>query len=286
MAGSMQAIKRRIKSIESTKKITKAMELVASSKLMKTRKRLDELKPYYLQVRETCSQILATADHGLDSPYLKVNEEGQIAYVVITSSLGLCGGYNANLIKEIKKRVKDEDYVYTIGTKGYNYFRLHSNIQPNTEYIDLNSTLEFRDIVRLVLELLNRYKKKEIRSIRVIYTEFVNNLTFTPHTTELLPVSKDVLQKAKESAERKETLFEPSPEAVLETLIPMYLQAVIYGFLVESVTSENAARRISMENATDNAEELTDELLLKYNQARQTQITNEVSEIVAGANAQ
>ena len=128
------------------------------------------------------------------------------------------------------------------------------------------------------------YKAKEISKIKIIYTEFVNNLTFTPRVITLLPINTEDFKDV--SVTNKYTIFEPSANAVLNDLIPMYLQSMIYGYLVESVTSENASRRISMENATDNAQELIDNLLLKYNQARQTAITNEISEIVAGANAQ
>ncbi len=128
------------------------------------------------------------------------------------------------------------------------------------------------------------YREKEIRKIKIVYTEFVNNLTFKPRIVTLLPIDPDDFDHIEIS--KKATLFEPSSQEVLDNLIPMYLQAVIYGYVIESSTSENAARRISMENATDNADELTEQLLLKYNQARQTAITNEISEIVAGANAQ
>ena len=242
----MQEIKRRIKSVESTKKITKAMELVATSKLRKTRNQLDELKPYYQGVRQTCAEILASNKGLKDSAYLAENKVDKDVYIVISSSLGLCGGYNANVFKEISQQIKDEDYVYSIGSKGTNYFR-------RTHQGPIN-------------------------------TEFVNNLTFKPRTVTLLPIDTNEFENIEIT--NKFTIFEPSPEEVLDSLIPMYLQAVVYGYLVESVTSENASRRTSMENATDNAEELTEQLLLKYNQARQTAITNEVSEIVAGANAQ
>ena len=154
----------------------------------------------------------------------------------------------------------------------------------NSEFSELNASLDFNEVVKLVGELSAMYINKEIGSIKIVYTEFVNNLTFTPRIVTLLPIDTNEFENIELT--KKYTVFEPSPEEVLDSLIPMYLQAVIYGYLVESVTSENASRRTSMENATDNAEELTEQLLLKYNQARQTAITNEVSEIVAGANAQ
>ena len=282
MASNMQSIKRRMKSVESTKKITKAMQLVATSKLRKTRNQLDELKPYYQLVQETVAEILAS-NSTIDNPYLKSHNEGKNVYIVVTSSLGLCGGYNANVFKTIAEDIHDGDAIYMIGTKGASYLS-HRHIEFNEDYLDLNSTLEFKDVVRLVSELTTQYKNKEISKIKIIYTEFVNNLTFVPRVVTLLPV--DLSEFKDIEITHKYTVFEPSPNEVLNSLIPMYLQSVIYGYLVESVTSENASRRTSMENATDNAQELIDNLLLKYNQARQTAITNEISEIVAGANAQ
>lgn len=280
----MQEIKRRIKSVESTKKITKAMELVATSKLRKTRNQLDELKPYYQGVRETCAEILASNKLIKDSAYLAENKVDKDVYIVISSSLGLCGGYNANVFKAVKEVIKDEDYIYAIGNKGAHHFQRNHQGKVDTKYAFLNSTLTFDDVVKLVNEVTAMYRNKEIGSIKIVYTEFVNNLTFTPRIVTLLPI--DINEFENIEITHKFTVFEPSSQEVLDSLIPMYLQAVIYGYLVESVTSENASRRTSMENATDNAEELTEQLLLKYNQARQTAITNEVSEIVAGANAQ
>lgn len=283
MASNMQSIKRRMKSVESTKKITKAMQLVATSKLRKTRNQLEELKPYYSMVQETVAEILESNKGRIDNLYLKENKEGKTAYIVMTSSLGLCGGYNANVFKTIANEIQNDDLVYMIGTKGASYLS-HRHIEYNNDYLNLNTSLDFKEIVRLVGELTTMYKNKEISKIKIIYTEFVNNLTFTPRVVTLLPV--DTSEFKDMEVTKKYTVFEPSPSDVLNQLLPMYLQSVVYGYLVESVTSENASRRTSMENATDNAQELIDNLLLKYNQARQTAITNEISEIVAGANAQ
>lgn len=283
MASNMQSIKRRMKSVESTKKITKAMQLVATSKLRKTRNQLEELKPYYSMVQETVAEILESNKGRIDNPYLKENKEGKTAYIVMTSSLGLCGGYNANVFKTIANEIQNDDLVYMIGTKGASYLS-HRHIEYNNDYLNLNTSLDFKEIVKLVGELTTMYKNKEISKIKIIYTEFVNNLTFTPRVVTLLPVDTSEFKDIEVT--KKYTVFEPSPNDVLNQLLPMYLQSVVYGYLVESVTSENASRRTSMENATDNAQELIDNLLLKYNQARQTAITNEISEIVAGANAQ
>ena len=285
MPGGMQEIKRRIKSVESTKKITKAMELVATSKLRKTRNQLEQSKPYYTNVAQTVAEILANCKGNNDSIYLVENKDiEKEVFIVIASSLGLCGGYNANIFKEIKGAIKPGDYVYSIGSKETSY--LLKNHQGVTDHKcdDLNTTFDFKDVTKLVAELTKMYREKEISKIKIVYTEFVNNLTFRPRIVTLLPVDPSDFDHIEIS--KKSTLFEPSPEEVLDSLIPMYLQAVIYGYIIESATSENAARRTSMENANDNADELTEQLLLKYNQARQTAITNEISEIVAGANAQ
>ena len=282
MANDMQSIKRRIKSVESTKKITKAMQLVATSKLRKARNQMDELRPYYSKIQETVGQILESNKGMVESPYLVENQAGKHIYIIVTSSLGLCGGYNANVFKTMVECLKPDDEIYMIGSKGASYLA-HHHIDYHSQYVELNSTLDFKDVIRLVHELTKRYQNQEIASIQMIYTKFVNNLTFQPCVMDLLPVHTQDFENM--TLTKKATLFEPSPEGVLNDLIPMYLQSVIYGYLVESVTSENASRRTSMENATDNAEDLIEELLLKYNQARQSAITNEISEIVAGANA-
>ena len=284
MANDMQSIKRRIKSVESTKKITKAMQLVATSKLRKARNQMDELRPYYSKIQETVGQILESNKGMVESPYLIENQAGKHIYIIVTSSLGLCGGYNANVFKEIKDVIKADDYVYSIGSKASSYLKKNHQGITDTKFEDLNTTFNFKDVTRLVTELTNMYCSQEISKIKIVYTEFINNLTFKPKIVTLLPIDADSFEDIELS--KKETLFEPGPEEVLNSLIPMYLQAVIYGYIIESVTSENASRRTSMENATDNADELTEQLLLKYNQARQTAITNEISEIVAGANAQ
>ncbi|MBS5587967.1 MAG: ATP synthase F1 subunit gamma [[Clostridium] spiroforme] len=285
MPGGMQEIKRRIRSVESTKKITKAMELVATSKLRKTRNQLEQSKPYYTNVALMTAEILANCKGDNDSVYLIENKNvKKDVYVVIASSLGLCGGYNANIFKEIKNVIKPDDYVYSVGSKVTSYLNKNHQGITDSKYESLNMTFNFKDIINLVNELTRMYCEKEIGKIKIVYTEFVNNLTFKPRIVTLLPIDPNDFDQIEIS--KKTTLFEPSSQEVLDNLIPMYLQAVIYGYIIESSTSENAARRISMENATDNADELTEQLLLKYNQARQTAITNEISEIVAGANAQ
>ncbi len=179
MPGGMQEIKRRIKSVESTKKITKAMELVATSKLRKTRNQLEQSKPYYSEVAKTVAELLANCKGNNDSAYLKENKDvTKEAYIVIASSLGLCGGYNANVFKEIKDVIKADDYVYSIGSKASSYLKKNHQGITDTKFEDLNTTFNFKDVTRLVTELTNMYCNQEISKIKIVYTEFINNLTF------------------------------------------------------------------------------------------------------------
>lgn len=279
----MQEIKRRIKSVEATRKITKAMELVATSKLRKSRNQLEQLKPFYSNIQQIVAQILSGKRNVYDSKYLVANNVEKSAVIVIASSLGLCGGYNSNIFKLAKQTIKQTDLVYPIGTKASNFARKNYG-DVNDEYAGLNTSIDYIQLTRLVSSLIRMYEKGEIGAIKILYTEFVNNITFVPHEITLLPVDPSDFDDVEVT--NKDTLFEPNADEVLGKLIEMYLQASVYGYLVESITSENASRRTSMETATDNADELKENLLLKYNQARQTQITNEISEIVAGANAQ
>jgi F-type H+-transporting ATPase subunit gamma len=283
MSEGMQELKRRIKTIDATKKITHAMELVATSKLRKTRNQLLESKPYYQTIRETVAEILESNKSNNDSVYLQTHIEAKTVYIVIGSSLGLCGGYNTAIFKMADAHIQEEDSVYVIGGKTRSYFQRKKQT-INSDFESLNTSLDFKEVSTLVNRLTRMYRNQEIESIKVIYTEFINNLTFVPKVTTLLPVTMEEFENIEIT--KKDTIFEPNPIEVLDALIPMYLQGVIFGYLIESVTSENASRRTSMENATDNAEDLKEQLVLKYNQARQTAITNEISEIVAGANVQ
>ena len=189
MPGGMQEIKRRIRSVESTKKITKAMELVATSKLRKTRNQLEQSKPYYTNVALMTAEILANCKGDNDSVYLIENKNvKKDVYVVIASSLGLCGGYNANIFKEIKNVIKPDDYVYSVGSKATSYLNKNHQGITDSKYESLNMTFNFKDIINLVNELTRMYCEKEIGKIKIVYTEFVNNLTFKPRIVTLLPI--------------------------------------------------------------------------------------------------
>ena len=197
MSGSMQSIKRRMKSVESTKKITRAMQLVATSKLRKMRNLLEQQKPYYTIVYDTVAHILATEDVK-NHPFLKPNGNPKSAVILITSSLGLCGGYNSNVLKCAKENIQDGDFVYALGSKGLNHYK-----EANFKYIDLSTDLSFTGVKELVKELMGKYQQQEIGGIKIIYTEFVNNLTFTPHCVKLLPITKEDQTKLADNHEVK-----------------------------------------------------------------------------------
>lgn len=276
---SKQETKRRIKSVEATQKITNAMELVATAKLKKVKKQMEQTKVYSEMVFETVSNILSQPID-FESPFLVTNGVDKKLIIFMTSTIGLCGGYNSNTLKLLKQEATTGDEVIIVGTRGAEVIRdkeLH--VIERVSHVNEMSP----DICQKIMkQAISRYTMGFVGSIQLIYTEYVNPLTFEPRMIQLLPV----VPTKQTSGMQKELMFEPSAEAVLEYMIPMYLNSVLFGRLIESQTSEQASRRNAMESATDNAEELREQLLLEYNRARQASITQEISEIVAGASAQ
>ena len=279
MSQSKQALKSRIRSVQSTKKITKAMQLVATSKLQKQKNMMEANREYASYLNNAVSQILADNEN-VECVYMKHVEDKNPYTIVITSDLGLCGGYNSNELRFLQEEVSKDTPIFVLGTKGNPWLK-------NRQYVVVNETTysdgaSYNDLAKIMGEALNKYVSGEITSISVVYTKFVNSVTFTPTKVQLLPVSK---MEYKQEKSHIETLFEPSPSAILNDLIPMYVKSMFYSYYLETKTSEQASRRMAMENATDNATELIDVLTLKFNQARQAAITQEITEIVGGADA-
>lgn len=285
MAGmGMRDIKRRIKSVNSTKQITNAMKLVSTAKLKRTRDRFERVKPYFQTVNETIQGILGSANN-IEHQYISEREIKKSLYIVITSDRGLCGGYNINSIKKALEDIEDKEKssFIVIGQKAKGYFSKR-DYEIIGEYLQISEKPEYRnakDIGRLALQL---YKDGEIDEIKLVYTEFASTISQVPQRLKLLPVTKQNEDQTEEK-EFKYVSYEPSPGAVLDYLIPKYIESTIFGALVESAASEQAARRLAMESATDNAEEMIANLTLSFNQARQAAITQEISEIVGGAEA-
>lgn len=276
MAAGKLAIKARIRSVDSTKKITKAMQLVASSKLKKQKQFMEQNRDYAFYLKETISDILASLETS-DHPYLR-KQDGAPLTIVFTSDMGLCGGYNANVYRMLETLPKDNQ-IMMVGSRGEGWIS-RRNYSVIKSILNLEDEC-YSDLVGLADQALQMYRDGEVGSIQILYTKFVNSVTFHPTLVTLLPVEKsDEVKK-----QQAETVFEPAGDKILDTLVPMYIRSLLYSYFLETKTSEQASRRMAMESATDNAEEIKETLELQYNQARQAAITQEITEIVGGVNA-
>lgn len=283
---SMRDIKRRKGSIQSTQQITKAMKLVSTVKLQRAKQRAEQSKAYFNCMYETVTSMLAKTGN-LNHPYLRKGESGKKAVIVITSNRGLAGGYNSNVVKLITKGgfKKEELEIYAIGKKGrdsLNRYGYHI-MEENSEIIEEPS---YVDAMAICNKLLGAYATGEISEIYLAYTGFKNTVVHVPTLLKLLPVEAPAQEQAEKEPESKAMMnFEPEDDEALDMIIPKYVTSLIYGGLVEAVASENGARMQAMDSATSNAEEMIDHLSLMYNRARQGSITQELTEIIAGANA-
>ena len=282
MAGvGMKDIKRRIKSVESTMQITKAMELVASSKLRKAKEKVENSRPYFNTLYDTMRKI-SRSTKGLKSQFTVDRDTGKKGYIVVAGDRGLAGGYNSNVLKTAVSHMDNQKYpVIAVGKKSMDFFNirgypLHGKFSSGAESIDV------AEIHQISEEAIALYKSGEIDELYIVFTKFVSTLTQEPQIIKLLPLKFDDEGAAAKSSL---TVYEPSPEGVFDYLVPKYIDGIIFGAIVESFASEQGARRTAMESATDNAEDMIGSLQLKYNRARQATITQEISEIVAGAEA-
>ena len=280
MAGvSTKEIKNRIRSMESTKQITKAMEMVAASKLRRAQAQVAASRPYFEILRGTIDDIV---EHNLEitSPYLKERTGNKVMYIVIAGDRGLAGGYNSNILKMVFAQIKDKDAtVLPIGKKALDVFK-SKKVNILTEDYAEAAAVSIGDCFSISKQLSQAFKKGEFDEIHVAYTNFVSVLSQTPDTQKLLPL---VREEGKKPASRAVTMYEPNCEEVFEAVVPEYLGGILYGALCESRASEQAARRTAMDSATSNAEDMIADLSLKFNRARQAAITQEITEIVAGS---
>lgn len=283
---SMRDIKRRKGSIQSTQQITKAMKLVSTVKLQHARANAERSKSYFDCMYSTVTSILSRVGH-LDHKYLTPGPSQKKAVIVITSNRGLAGGYNSNIVKLITRHEtwKKEDLViYAVGGKGREAL-LRDGYEIREFLPDIVEEPAFADAMGLSDRLLQAFANEEIGEIYLAYTAFKNTVSHEPVLLKLLPVIYE--ESAGLEGRKDNTLmnFEPEDEEALDMIIPKYLTSLIYGALVESVASENGARMQAMDNATSNAEDMISDLTLKYNRARQGSITQELTEIIAGAEA-
>ena len=281
---SLRDIKQRRGSIQSTQQITKAMKLVSTVKLQKARNRAEEAHPYFNYMYQTVTSMLAKSGN-LDHPYLKANDSGKKAVVVISSNRGLAGGYNSNIVKLLTgSDIPVEDVqVYAIGRKAKDGLE-RKGYEIVQDYSDVMEGPIYADAMAICRDVLEAYTRGEISEIYLAYTHFKNTVSHVPTLMKLLPVEFDEEEISKADVSTPMN-YEPNEEEALDMIIPKYVTSLFYGALVEAVASENGARMQAMDSATNNAEEMISDLTLKYNRARQGSITQELTEIIAGAEA-
>ena len=282
MAGaSMKDIKLRIRSVESTMQITKAMELVASSKLRKAKERQERSRPYFTEMRNTLSSI-ESSTRDFSSPYQKQREVKKRCLIMIAGDRGLAGGYNSNIIKAVTEKMQGDisTCILPIGKRAVD-FCVRKGIEIVASEFAEAGSISITDCFAISNLVTQGYLSGQFDEVSIIYTQFVSMLTQTPKAENLLPLKAEGGKKREDL--RSLVLYEPSPEEVYDAIVPGYIAGMIYGAMCESIASEQGARRTAMDAASKNAAEMIEDLSLRYNRARQGAITQEITEIVAGA---
>lgn len=289
-AANMKSVKLRIKSIQNTMQITKAMELVASSKLRRAKERAEASAPYFSALRQTLINI-AGENTDYTSVYARKNQSERHCYILIAGDRGMAGGYNANLFRTFEAESKGKDFVVLpLGKKAEDYVAQKKLSRLEGEKL-LVATVHVSDCYAIARQICTLFRSGAFGHASLVYTDFVSLMKQEPGTTCLLPLA-DFKDEAceicgKEGEEKKKAqnliLYEPSAEEVFDAIVPEYLAGLLYSAVASSLASEYAARRTAMEAATDNAAEMIDKLSLYYNRARQASITQEITEIVGGA---
>ena len=282
---SMKAIKKRISSVNSTKKIMKAMNLVATSKLQKAKSRLDFFRPLFDNLTNVMDGIKKGMDPDVELAFSEKRDVKNIAYIILSSDRGLCGGFNTNVSKEalafIESNNDKQESILAIGTKGWEYFKRRGK---NIVYRSTgpSEATSFSDSEELGKKIAEMYRSGEVDEVYIIYTRFESILAHVPCTVKLLPISTETSEQTTTSIQME---YDPDAKSFMEHAVPMYLNMSIYGAMMESAVCELASRMTSMDSATRNATEIIDDLTLEYNRKRQGIITQEITEIVTGANA-
>ncbi len=286
MAGGKE-IRTKISCIKNTQKITRAMEMVAASKMRKTQNRMQATRPYAVKMAQIIGH-LAHADPEYRHPYLQERTTRRVGVIIVSSDRGLCGGLNNNLFRKTITRFKqwEKDGIgielCTVGSKASGFFsRLGANISGQAPKI--GGTPHMEDLIGVVKVMLDAYVDGEMDELHVLYNAFINTMTQEPIVQQLIPVRQ--AEQIEEFPEHWDYIYEPDAKEVLDNLMTRYIESIVYQGLVENNACEQAARMVAMKSASDNAGKLIDELQLVYNKARQAAITQEISEIVAGAAA-
>lgn len=290
---SLRDIKRRISSVQSTRQITRTMEMVATAKIKKAQERIESARPYALSMMEVLGNV-ARYVQGATHPLLEEHpERKRVAIIALTSDRGLCGAFNANILRLTEGLVRDaeeqgaEAEIIAVGKKALSYLK-YRGIQPVAEYRDISDKPTFAHARSIAAQIIPAYAEGRVDAAYVVFNRFKNVAEQKAEVHQLLPIERRVVEQEENEeplGPKPEYLFEPSPAAVLEKLLPMYVETLIYRALLESAASEQGARRVAMKSATDNAGEIITTLTRSYNRARQASITNEIAEIVGGAAA-
>ena len=276
MAQALNKTKRRIASVKSTKKITEAMELVATVKLKKFKNKMEANQFYVREIENIISHLFGVLNEE-ENPYINLGKGEKNLVVVINSNLGLCASYNSNVFTYVANSLdKDSDILMTIGIKGeLNYER--AGFELVKEYSYLNEKLDYLDVVKLGRLLHSEFMSGRYKTIKLLYTKYINSLRFEPTLITLFPLK----ERDKIDPLAYEPIYDPNLKTLVDELVPIWLTSSLYQKLIESTVSEQASRRTAMENANDNADELIDKLTIEFNKARQAAITQEITEVVA-----
>ena len=285
---SLKEVKTRIASVNSTRKITSAMKMVASSKLHRAQQAIENMRPYEMQLDHIMQSFVANIDGDIESPYTRTQEARRVALVLLTSNSSLCGGFNANAIKALRKHVDhcrqegiEVTKVITLGRKGHEAARkLGIAIE---DYSHLNDSPNYLAATQIMAQLMDDYAHERIDKVEVIYHHFKSAATQVLTQDTLLPISLPQEQATEQGTLQNNYIIEPGPAQVVSALLPKVLHLKLYTALLDSLASEHAARVIAMQIATDNADELLQELTLTYNKTRQQAITTELLDIVGGS---
>ena len=277
MAQALNKTKRRIASVKSTKKITEAMELVATVKLKKFRNKMEANQFYVREIESIISHLFGVLQAD-ENPYTKLGKGGKNLVVVINSNLGLCASYNSNVFNFVLQNLdKSKDTILTIGIKGeLNYEK--EGFEIDKSYSFINEKLDYSEVVKLGRFLHSEFISGKYNSVKLVYTRYVNSLRFEPTLINLFPI----VEEGKAPSVGYEPIYDPDIKTLIEELVPIWLTSSLYQKLIESTVSEQASRRTAMENANDNADELIDKLTIEFNKARQAAITQEILEVVSG----
>jgi len=284
MSGAKE-VKGKIRSVENTQKITKAMEMVAASKMRKAQERVEAARPYAQKIRRTIGH-LAEANPNDDHPFMQEREAKRVGFIVISTDRGLCGGLNINLFRRVLNEMRTwqdkgvETDVAVVGKKAITFFRRLGDVEA--EASDLGDKPQLEDLIGSIKVMLDAYRDGKIDRLFLVGNEFVNTMTQRPEAQQLLPIPAS---EDEELPEHWDYIYEPEAAELLDYILQRYVESQIYQGVVENVACEMAARMVAMKSASDNAGEIIEELELQYNKARQAAITQELSEIVAGAQA-